>query len=134
MTLATEAARIKGGCWRSPPTHPSLTTIAPPLYPQAHRLFNNSLLQLFSILRLGVVGSMGAQISRGCKSGHCPKKLKHYFPASLKNLVQNQLATVFHLDKRRKASYSASAPGQRCRCLSRAVYFFSFSGTSIAVP
>lgn len=47
-----------------PPPHAS-TTIAPPLYPQAQRLFNNSLLQLFSILRLGVVGSMGATNQQG---------------------------------------------------------------------
>lgn len=75
--LGCKSGSDQGGCWRkesTPPTftphpHPS-TILAPPLYArtgggEAQRLFNNSLLQLFSMLRLGVVGSMGATNQQG---------------------------------------------------------------------
>lgn len=71
MTLAAGAAQIKELLEEGEQTPPTTTTsttttIAPrPSPPEAQRLFNKSLLQPFAVLRLGIVGSMGATNQQG---------------------------------------------------------------------
>lgn len=132
MTLAAGAAQIKEP-FEEGQHPPTITTTAihlnhhhhlhhhhcpPP--PEAQRLFNKSLLQPFAVLRLAVVGSMGATNQQGVPglATAQKKKKENRIPVSPKNSCSRTVGKVgFVLTNDTKLFDGAFAPDQHCRCL-----------------
>lgn len=100
------------------------------------------------MLRLGVVGSMGATNQQGVPglAAAQKKKRENRIPVSLKNSCSRTVGKVgFVLTNDAKLFDGAFAPEQRCRCLFVyliprvqhclvVVFFVLFPGTDTAIP